>query len=130
MFRVDINLPPLAAAYRGAAEDFPLALQRGLRRVATLVHRAADRNLSGGSAAWSYPAPRRSGDLARGMASQASPIAAVIENRAAHAWAVHTGLHPRWPSPPARPRPFLTDAAAAVDHMAELATAVAEVAPP
>lgn len=130
MFRVSLDLAPIAAAYRGAAEGFPQALQRAMRRIATLVHRAADRNLSGGAAAWAYPVPRRSGDLARGMASQASPIEAVIENRAPYAWAVHTGLHPRWPSPPARPRPFIEDAVATVDHMAELAAAVSEVAPP
>lgn len=128
--RITTNLGPLADAYRGAAAQFPQHLQRALRRLATLVHREADKRLSGPAPAWSYPVPRRSGNLARGMASQASPIDAVIENTAPHAWAVHSGVHPRWPSPPAKPRPFLGDAAAAVDHEQILRNAVSEAAPP
>lgn len=127
--RIVTNLDQIAAGYRGAAQGFPEALQRAFRRLATVVHRAADRNLSGPSAVWSYPVPRRTGDLARGMASTASAFDAVIENTVPYAWAVHTGIHPRWPSPPARARPFLGDAAAQTDHIAILGDAVTEVAP-
>jgi hypothetical protein len=129
LLKVITNLDDIAADYRGAAQGFPEALQRAFRRLATIVHRAADQRLSGPSAAWSYPVPRRTGDLARGMASNASAFDAVIENTVPYAWAVHTGIHPRWPSPPARPRPFLADAAAQTDHVAILGEAVNEAAP-
>lgn len=128
--QITTNLDQIATGYRGAAEGFPEALQRAFRRLATVVHRAADQKLSGPSPVWSYPVPRRGGDLARGMGSRASAFDAVIENTAPHAWAVHTGIHPRWPSPPARERPFLTDAAIETDHIGILSQAVSEVAPP
>lgn len=119
-----------AAAARGlqiAADKIPPAVGRGMRRIAVLVHRAADTNLSGPKAAWSYPVPRRSGDLARGMYSRSDLSTATIGNSAPHAWAVHSGVHPRWPVPPARQRPFLGDAAAGIDPVAEMQAELAGV---
>lgn len=114
---VQINAAELAQKYRGRAADFPAAIQRGLRRIMVLVHRAADVNLSGGGAAWAYPVPRRSGALARGMYSKLDAGVAEIGNEAVHAWSVHSGKNPRWQSPPARPREFLYDATDKVDHL-------------
>lgn len=112
---VPINFRENARAYADAAGRIPAAVERGFRKLAVMVHRAADANLSGPSAAWSYPVPRRSGDLARGMYSRSDAASAEVGNSAPHAWAVHSGQHPFWKSPPARPRPFLYDAADSVD---------------
>lgn len=117
-FTRQIDAAKLAAVYQARMRLFPQAVARALRTLAVLVHRQADRNLSGGGAAWNYPVPRRRGALARGLFSRSDMRSATVGNTAAHAWAIHSGVHPRWKSPPARPRPFLTDAADGIDHLA------------
>lgn len=114
---VNIDGVALGLAYRGRADAFPAAIKRGLRRIMVLVHRGADENLSGGGEAWANPVPRRSGALARGMYSELRDDSAEIGNQAPHAWAVHTGKHPLWRSPPAIAREFLDDATRKVDHL-------------
>lgn len=121
---VSINGDELAAIYRARAKRFPEAVLAGLRRIYVAVERSANALLSGGGAAWSYPVPRRSGDLARGMYGRIDAFTAEIGNKASYAWAVHTGKHPRWRSPPAVARPFLTDGAGKVDHVAIMESAV------
>lgn len=123
-FTREINVGQLAAVYQARMRLFPAAVRRALQILAVLVHRQADRNLSGAGAAWENPVPRRSGRLARGMFSRSDARTATIGNTAPHAWAVHSGLHPRWPSPPARPRQFLFDAANATDHLGVMQNAV------
>ena len=115
----------LAKAYRGRAQRFPEAIKAGLRRIMVLVQRGADQKLSGGGAAWEYPVPRRSGALARGLYGTLGDDYAEIGNIAPHAWSIHSGNNPAWHSPPAIARPFLDDAAASVDHLAEMQSALA-----
>lgn len=120
-FTRQIDAGKLAAVYQARMRLFPQAVARALRTLAVLVHRQADRNISGGGAAWNYPVPRRSGVLARSLYSKSGDKWAVVGadlGVAPYAWAIHSGVHPRWKSPPARPRPFLTDAADGIDHLA------------
>lgn len=114
---IRINTDEVAANYAARRDAFGGALKRGLRRLMVNVQRAADRRLSGGGAAWTYPVPRRRGVLARSLYGTVGDDFAEVGNTAVHAWSIHSGKNPRWRTPPARPREFLGDAVNETDHL-------------
>ncbi|HXD37225.1 MAG TPA: hypothetical protein VN624_11255 [Rhodanobacter sp.] len=97
------------------------ALQRGLKMGATAVNDAARANLSGTRAdpPWSYPVPRRRGNLFRHQKIQVVDIhTAYVFNDAEYAAAIHNGYVSEWAGRgkhrmrmKGSPRPFLDDAA-------------------
>lgn len=127
--------------FRARAAGWDAALRAGLRTLVSKVERAATRNLSGPGGSGNpgaYPVPRRFGTLARGMYSAVRGRVAEVGNRARnprtgepYARAVHEGFrafgNPR--APYYGRRPYLEDAAASVDPMAELSAALERVLP-
>lgn len=96
------------------------ALQRGLKLGATAVNDAARANLSGTRAdpPWSYPVPRRKGNLLRRQQMKVMDThTAYVFNDAEYAAAIHSGYVSEWAGRgkhrmrSRRPRPFLDDGA-------------------
>lgn len=97
------------------------ALQRGLGAAATAVNVAAKANLAGskGDAPWSYPVPRRRGNLFRRQQTQVMDShTAYVFNDADYAAAIHNGYVSEWAGRgkhrmrmKGAPRPYLDDAA-------------------
>ncbi len=123
MIGVQHNVGQLSPQLRRRAAAMPAALRAGLRRIGDKVERGMNRNLSGGGAPGSYPVPRRTGHLARSGGNRVGDREVVVFNSALYAGAIHEGFHPYGnPNAPRYPgRPFLADAAAAADPVAEIA---------
>lgn len=98
------------------------ALNRGMKKAATGVNRAAIKNLSGSRKAepWTYPVPVRTpGGLRANQGMQIdSPTTAYVFNTAAYAGAIHSGYVSSWAGRGKhkmvfhKPRAFLDDAVA------------------
>jgi len=125
------NAEQLAARYRRRAQQLPGAVTRGLLRVLTLVNAKQIENLSGSSSAppGAYPVPIRnpqSGLRQSANWRQLSPTVGIVLNTARkggfnYAVAVHEG---RGSSAKYGARPFLDDAARAVDAAQVMAVEV------
>lgn len=104
--RADSNAAALARKYRERLQRMDAALRRGLYKAAAAVDREQQKNLSGsaGDPAGAYPVPVRTGNLRRAtFINVRGSRLAIVGNTAEYALAIH------------RNRPFLDDAAAAVD---------------
>jgi hypothetical protein len=119
----------LTPAMQARVARWDAALLTGLRTIGIKVERGANQRLSGGGRPGSYPVPRRTGHLARSLGSQVAPREVVVFDSAEYAGAIHGGFrafgNPH--APEYGPRPFLDDAAAAVDAGAELFAALEPV---
>lgn len=97
------------------------ALQRGLKKGATAVNDFTRANLSGTrtAAPWSYPVPRRSGNLLRRQQMKVMDTnTAYVFNDAEYAAAIHNGYVSEWAGRgkhrmrmKGEPRPYLDDGA-------------------
>lgn len=111
--KANSNARQIAAKYRQRINRLNAALKRGLNRGARAVDAEQVKNLSGSGPAGSYPVPVRKGTLrgGHGWAVQSHRRGAVF-NTTTYAMAIH------------RDRPFLDDAAKAVDVTAMVADEV------
>ena len=115
MINVRTNASQLAAKFRQRAERLGGALKAGLRTVAAQIDRYQVENLRGADSAdpGDYPVPARTGHLlGTHFWDVKSETFAVVGNTAEYAVDIHEG---RGSSAPHGRRPFLDDAAEAVD---------------
>lgn len=108
MFREQSNADALARRYKKRARKTRGAVRKGLRRIAERIDLEQAKNLRGGddAAPGSYPVPIRTGNLFQSRFYHVqSDRLAVVGNAAFYAGKIH------------ETRPFLDDAAAAVDEL-------------
>lgn len=120
--RVIFNITDLKAWADQTGRDLGPALRRFNQRIAALVERGAVKNLSGSGAPGSYPVPVPTGTLRGSVGSQSDETSATIFATAEYAGSVHAGYQ-AYGNPRAKiipPRPYLADAAEAVDIQGEL----------
>lgn len=117
------NASQIAKRYRRRAGGLDKAVRRGLRKYAIAVDREQVKNLSGSGAPGSYPVPVRKGTLRGGHFFEVSRRFAVVGNTTEYAPAVHGGelATNEGLRFAVKGRPFLDDAAEAVDGTAMLA---------
>jgi len=111
----------LSQRLQALVQSLTEALRRGLVNAAKAVNDAARANLNGPRAAapWSYPVPRRSGNLFRRQQQKVMDThTAYVFNDAAYAAGIHNGYVSEWAGRgkhrmrmKASGRPFLDDAA-------------------
>ncbi len=115
MININTIASPLARKWKQRAAALEAAKRRGLRNAAVAVDNEQVNNLSGSGAdaAGAYPVPVRTGNLRRGHFFEARLSSfAIVGNTTEYAMAVH------------KDRPFLDDAAAAVDVVEIMAVPV------
>lgn len=116
---VQTNASDLREQYVMMGRSLDGALRKGMGRLVEAVERKAIANLTGGDRGpREYPIRRASGRLAGGMGRRiAGPLLGFVFNSKEYARANHEGFHPynnRF-APKVPRRPFLDDAAEAVD---------------
>ena len=119
---VTTNASELAQRFRARIAALRGELRSGLRKWAAEVDAEQVRLIRGGDAPGDYPVPVRRGGLLQGhFFDVAGNTTAVVGNRSDHAVSVHEG---RGPNTVHGRRPFLDDAAAAVDGQAIISAAL------
>lgn len=111
----------LSRRLQALVQSLTAALRSGLGNAARAVNEAARANLNGSRAAtpWTYPVPRRRGNLFRSQQQKVVDAhTAYVFNDAAYAAAIHNGYVSEWAGRgkhrmrmKANGRPFLDDAA-------------------
>lgn len=113
--KITTNAATLARAYAARLRALDAALERGLKKAAASIDREQVKRLSGSNAApaGDYPVPARTGHLLQSHFFRVeSSRLAIVGNTAQYAVEIHEG---RGNSSRHGRRPFLDDAAAAVD---------------
>lgn len=117
LVRVISNAGDLAEMIAVMGEEWPRFRARMVADVTEATYQGASRNLTGHGPPRSYPVPIRTGNLRARLHRSIGPVRGEVSNDAIYAVKIHEGYQP-WDNPravPVPPRPFLMNAAMAVD---------------
>lgn len=108
----------LSERMRSLVAALDASLRRGLTAAVRAVNTAVRANLNGArsDAPWSYPVPRRSGNLLRNQQQQVAFPTGYVFNTATYAGAIHNGYVSEWAGKgqhrmrmKGAPRPYMDD---------------------